>query len=211
MADTRQRILEVALGLFNEQGLSRVGVRDVARATKMSPGNLAYHFATFDDLVAALVTELHEHNLRGVFTVPMERFTLVSLYSAATGAMRSMLRYRFVLHSYVDAVRASPRLLRFEATLAKRRRQRHDEMLAALVANGFVGRAALARGDVLYEQSALISSGWLTAAALRDWSDERAVRHFAKLGCALLQPHCTARGSRQMRQILAGAHDRERA
>lgn len=207
MTDTRKRILDVAREAFNRDGLGRVGVRDVARATEMSPGNLAYHFRTKDQLVAALVAELHELNRATVFVEPMESFSLESLYRAATGAMRNMLAYRFVLLDYVEAVRASEEIAKEEVRLARIRRDRHDAMLAALVENGLVERAALARSDVLYEQGAMISSGWLAAAAVRGWSDERAVRHYAKLGCALLEPHCTEEGARQMKRILAGDLD----
>ena len=120
---------------------------------------------------------------------------------------RNMLGFRFVLLSYVDAVATSPQLQTFETALARKRRQRHQRMLMALIQGGYLDRRAQARSDVLYEQGSMISSGWLAAAALRGISDEAAVLHFAKLGCALLEPHCTTRGKRQMRQILKCAHD----
>src|SRR5947208_2195110 len=108
MGDTRQRILDTARGLFNEAGLARVGVREIARA-----GHL-------------------------------ER------------------------------------------------------------------RAALARTDLLFEQGELISSGWLNAATVRGWrDDEETIRHFAKVGVALLEPCCTPRGAREMRRILSGDLDRK--
>ena len=207
MTDTRQRILDVARQLFNDQGLNQVSVRDVARAAGLTQGNLAYHFPTRDDLVAALLDELYQLTKLVIFSEPMESFSLVSLYHAAMGAMQNMLAYRFVLLSYVDAVRASPRLAELERELATRRRKRHDVMLAALVDNGFLERAALARSETLYEQGMMISSGWLAAATLRGWSDERAVLHFAKLGCALLEPHGTDKGKRQLRRIARGELD----
>jgi AcrR family transcriptional regulator len=198
VADTRQRILDTARELFNAEGLG------------ISVGNLAYHFPTRDDLVATLVVELSEENQRTIFGALPEDFSLETLYRSATAAMRNMLRYRFVLLSYVEAVKASPDLARLEKRMSVVRRRRHDEMLAALVGGGYVERIAIERGDRLYEQGAMISSGWLTHATLRGLSDEAAVRHFAKLGCALLEPHCTARGERQMRRILAGDYDRRR-
>ena len=208
--DTRRRILDTARELFNEQGVHRVGVRDLARATGMSPGNLAYHFATKDDLIAALVTELHELNTRQVFAELPRGFSLVTLYLAARAVMQSCLVYRFVLLSYVDAVRASPRLLELETAQEAGRRRRANQMMALLAHNGFVDRRrTAARADVIYEQSRFISSGWLAAAALypdgRD--DDESVLHYAKLGCLLLEPYCTLKGARQMRQILRGAHD----
>ena len=144
MTDTRKRILNAAREAFNRDGLGRVGVRDAARATDMSPGNLAYHFPTKDDLVTALVGELHDLNRSTAFVEPMESFSLESLYRAATAAMRNMLGYRFVLLDYVEAVRASEHLGKEEVRLARIRRERHDKMLSALVANGYVERAALA-------------------------------------------------------------------
>ena len=207
MGDTRRRILDVARRMFNDEGLSRVGVREIARALEMSPGNLAYHFATKDDLVEALVMELHELNLATVFAEMPADFSLVSLYEAAVGAMRNMLGYRFVLLSYVDAVRVSPKLRTLERQLAEKRRARHDAMLDALVHGGWIESRALARSEVLYEQGAMISSGWLANATMRAWSDEKAILHYAKLGCALLEPWCTPKGERVMKKLLAGDFD----
>ncbi len=211
MSETRQKILDTARALFNEQGLHRVGVRDIARALEISPGNLAYHFATKDDLVSALVSELHAENARHAFGALPADFSLVTLYQTALTAMRAMLGYRFVLLDYVDAVTASPELQRLESKLAPGRRRRNDEMIARLVDDGFLkGRSVRARGDVLYEQGRMISSGWLADALLAGMRDDRTILlHYAKVGCALLEPYCTKKGARQMRELLAGEHDDE--
>lgn len=213
MGETRQRILETARELFNEHGLSRVGVRELARALEMSPGNLAYHFPTKDELVAALVKELHARVNADVGAGMSAGPSLAGLYRAAQAAMRDMLTYRFVLLSYVDAVRTSPELQALAAENLARRRQRHDLLLEALSQAGHLDRrAALARTDLLFEQGELISSGWLNAATLRGWHDDQeTIRHFARVGVALLEPCCTPKGAREMRRILSGALDREPA
>jgi len=213
MSETRQRILDTARALFNERGLHRVGVRDIARATGMSPGNLAYHFPTKDNLVSALVLELHELNARAVFADLPPSFSLVTLYRSAVIVMRNILGYRFVLLSYVDAVMASPELQELNASLFRKRRAREEEMMDLLARNGYLDRRAFAaRAEYLYEQGDMISSGWLTADALRPGGrrdDETVVLHYAKVGCALLEPYCTPKGARQMRRVLAGAHDKD--
>lgn len=210
MGDTRQRILDTARGLFNEAGLSRVGVREIARALEMSPGNLAYHFPTKDDLVVALVKELHERVNAEVGAGMAAAPSLVGLYRAAQAAMRDMLDYRFVLLSYVDAVRASPELQALAAEHLARRRRRHELLLEALAGAGYLDRrAARARTDLLFEQGELVSSGWLNAATLRGWrDDEETIRHFARVGVALLEPCCTPKGVRALRRIVSGALDR---
>ncbi len=206
--DTRQRILDTARTLFNREGLAAVGVRDIARAVEISPGNLSYYFATKDDLVAALVMELHQVNARSVFAVMPPGFSLVTLYQAALGAMRNMLAYRFVLVSYVDAFRSSRELQRLETVLAPRRRARSIEMTTQLVKNGYVQRRALT-ARYLVEQGDMISSGWLNAAAFHPTlrTDEAIVLHYAKVGCSLFEPYCTPKGTRQLRKIVAGAYD----
>jgi len=211
MGDTRQRILDTARGLFNEAGVARVGVREIARALEMSPGNLAYHFATKDELVAALVKELHARVNADVGAGMAAEPSLAGFYRAVQAAMRDLLAYRFVLLSYVDAVRASLELQALAAEHLARRRQRHDLLLEALARAGYLDRrAALARTDLLFEQGELISSGWLNAATVRGWrDDEETIRHFAKVGVALLEPCCTPRGAREMRRILSGDLDRE--
>jgi AcrR family transcriptional regulator len=210
VTDTRRRILDTARELFNASGLHRVGVRDIARATGMSPGNLAYHFPTKDDLVAALVLELHERGAGTTFAEPPVDFSLVSLYHAAVTAMRGMLAYRFILVSYVDAVMSSPDLQQLEASLWTERRRGYDAMMERLCRGGYVRRRAFAaRAAYLYEQGEMISSGWLVAATLhagpRD--DQASLLHYAKVGCALLQGYVTPRGARQLSRILAGAYD----
>jgi len=207
MSETRRRILDTARRLFNEAGVSRVGVREVARALEMSPGNLAYHFPTKDDLVEALVVELHELNLATVFADMPRAMSIETLYRLATGAMRNMIPYRFVLLGYADAVSRSRPLRKLEATLAEKRRARHDMMLAALALGDWIERDALGRSETLYEQSTMISSGWMSIAAVRGWRDREAIPHFAKLGCALLEPHCTPKGKKQMRRVLSGELD----
>jgi AcrR family transcriptional regulator len=214
MADTRRRILDIARELFNRHGLSRVGVREVARAAGISPGNLAYHFPTRDDLVAALVLELHHLNGRTLFAELPADFSLVTLYRTAVAAMRNMLGYRFILLSYVDAVSSSRELEKLEDSLWAERRRRSDHMIELLARNGYLRRrAAAARADLLHEQGQLVASGWLAHAALRPdrMTDAAAVLHYGKLGCALLEPVVTPRGARQLRRVLAGAHDRQLA
>src|SRR3954451_7602109 len=140
MADTRQRILDTARSLFNERGLARVGVRDDARATEMSPGNLAYHFPTRDDLVAALVLELYDLDRRTIFAELPADLSPTALYRAAAAVMRNILQYRFVLLSYADAVRSSPQLQRMATEMRQQRRERHDRLVEGLIRGGSLQR-----------------------------------------------------------------------
>ena len=58
----KELILETALGMFNERGVSDVGVREIARAMDISVGNLSYHFPKKEDIIVALLGKLSEYN-----------------------------------------------------------------------------------------------------------------------------------------------------
>jgi AcrR family transcriptional regulator len=59
---TRQAIISTAIDLFNERGVNHVGVRDIARALNMSPGNLSYHFKKKEDLLAVILETYSQIN-----------------------------------------------------------------------------------------------------------------------------------------------------
>lgn len=53
-ADTRQRIVEAALALYQEQGISATTMHDVSRRADVAPGTVANHFGSAE----ALATEV---------------------------------------------------------------------------------------------------------------------------------------------------------
>jgi len=57
---TRDRILDVSLRLFNEEGEVGQSAVDIANALDMSPGNLYYHFKGKEPIVEALFDRFEE-------------------------------------------------------------------------------------------------------------------------------------------------------
>jgi len=54
MAKTKERILNVSLALFNEEGLANVTLRKIANYMGISQGNLNYHYKKRVDLIETL-------------------------------------------------------------------------------------------------------------------------------------------------------------
>lgn len=55
----KQRICETAVRLFNEQGYEAVSLRQIATEAGTTIGNLTYHFAHKEDLIASILVDLH--------------------------------------------------------------------------------------------------------------------------------------------------------
>jgi AcrR family transcriptional regulator len=56
---TRERILEVALELFSEQGYDKTSLRDIAERVGTTKAALYYHFARKEDILLELHLQLH--------------------------------------------------------------------------------------------------------------------------------------------------------
>ncbi len=59
---TVDKILETALRMFNEYGYAQVGVREISRELRISPGNLSYHFPKKEDILFRLMENFSRTN-----------------------------------------------------------------------------------------------------------------------------------------------------
>lgn len=63
-ARTRVEILEAAITLFARRGFLATTMAELAKAIRMTPGALYWHFPTKEDLLLAAIEELHERYLK---------------------------------------------------------------------------------------------------------------------------------------------------
>jgi len=88
--ETRQAVLKCALRLFNERGVDRVSMRDVAAEAGISVGNLTYHFPRKKDLVTTLMAEDVQERL-----VQTPTTGLLQLDQAFSRMLDALLRFPF--------------------------------------------------------------------------------------------------------------------
>ena len=127
--ETRQRILDIAVDLFIEQGYAGTSVRDISERLGMTKGSLYYHFASKEDVLTALVTPLVE-DLDG-FLVAADSMThvsseavrglvehLVGLLDKHGVLLRSLMGDPSVLHGLAMKSAMPYRILRVQRALA---------------------------------------------------------------------------------------------
>ena len=59
MPSSKQHIQDTAVRLFNERGYDKVSLRDIAREAGVAIGSLTYHFRRKEDLLDAILADLH--------------------------------------------------------------------------------------------------------------------------------------------------------
>jgi AcrR family transcriptional regulator len=116
-ADTRDRILDVALELFTDQGFDGTSLREIAERLDVTKAALYYHFESKDDILLALHMRLHE-------------FGREALLKMAKQEPVTLTQWGELLDEVVDAMLAQRRLFlmheRNQAALEKLHRDEHD-------------------------------------------------------------------------------------
>ncbi|MFB7274146.1 TetR/AcrR family transcriptional regulator [Streptomyces sp. NPDC056244] len=97
--DTRQRIQDVALELFAEQGYEKTSLREIAERLDVTKAALYYHFKTKEDILISLFEDL---------TRPID-----DLITWGRGRPHTLETKREVLRRYSEALAAATPIFRF--------------------------------------------------------------------------------------------------
>jgi AcrR family transcriptional regulator len=92
---TRERIIDTAIQLFNDEGTGPVSTNHIARALGISPGNLYYHFRNKEEVIRAIYARLRLI-WEAAVSVPADRPpTLADLEKIIGDHFRIVWDYRF--------------------------------------------------------------------------------------------------------------------
>jgi AcrR family transcriptional regulator len=144
-ADVRARLLEVATRLFSERGFAEVGIREIARAARVTPGMIAYYFGDKVGLSEAILDTVFEKLLEEVRAIAAETPSDVEPIAAFVHAyIRTVARAPWIPQFIVREVATRDGPLR--ARFVERFGRRAAEIVPAIVAGEI--RAGRLRADL---------------------------------------------------------------
>ncbi len=116
-ASTRERILDVALDLFTDQGFDGTSMREIAERLHISKPAIYYHFASKEEILMALHMRLHEFGKAALTRLAGQTVTLQTWGSLLNELLDQMLAQRkiFLMHE------------RNQAALEKLHSKDHDD------------------------------------------------------------------------------------
>ncbi|MBN6152535.1 TetR/AcrR family transcriptional regulator [Xanthomonas sp. AmX2] len=170
--DTRQRILDASLAMFNAQGEPHVTTNHIADELEISPGNLYYHFRNKDDIIEHLFAR-YEERMDAALELPGARLPgLEDIWLQLHLVFECIWDYRFLYRDLIEILSRSRRLrLRFARIL-----RRADDSAQAVflgLAQAGVMRASKQELDGLATNVLVIATFWLNYAAARGEKDEQ--------------------------------------
>ncbi|HEY5804521.1 MAG TPA: TetR/AcrR family transcriptional regulator [Lysobacter sp.] len=170
---TRQRILESALTMFNALGEPNVTTNHIADELEISPGNLYYHFRNKDDIIEQLFARFEER-MDTALAAPQGRLPeLEDIWLQLHLVFECIWDYRFLHRDLVEILSRNRRLrLRFARILRRADEQAHAVM-RGLVQAGIM-RASKDEVAATATNVLVIATFWLNYAAARGDKDEHA-------------------------------------
>ena len=170
---TRQRILDASLAMFNAQGEPNVTTNHIADELEISPGNLYYHFRNKDDIIEHLFSR-YEERIDAALTAPEGRLPgLEDIWLQLHLVFECIWDYRFLYRDLANILSRNRRLrIRFARILRRADEQAHDVM-RGLLQNG-VMRASADELDAAATNVLVIATFWLNYASARGDKDEQA-------------------------------------
>jgi len=110
--NTRDRILDTALRLFNQSGTAAVSTNHIADALGISPGNLYYHFRNKEAIIRALFEQQFAH-WDVIYSLPDDRMpTLADLRRLVDDTFPVSWEYRFIYRELIALLRRDGELHR---------------------------------------------------------------------------------------------------
>lgn len=209
--ETKRKILEKALELYNERGVNAVTVRHIAAGLHMSHGNLCYHYPNTEALVSALYYQLVEE-ITLAFQKMQVQFLSISLLIERSEATFGLFhKYKFLMLDFVSIMRQFPSIQKHYKNLQTQRRQEVSAVFQLLQQQNLLKPEPIPQHFVqLVELMTLIGDFWMAEAEiLFVGNDSLKIKHYAKLFTQLLLPYLTEKGMGQWKEYYKTEPDRK--
>jgi AcrR family transcriptional regulator len=116
---TRDKIIDTAIQLFNEQGTKAISTNHIAATTCISPGNLYYHFRNKEDIIRAIFEQMDAYGVEQ-YQIILDKYpqgTIEALKDTFVMIQEFNWRYRFFKRELTALIMNDPMLReRFHAT-----------------------------------------------------------------------------------------------
>ena len=176
---TRERILEASLAMFNAQGEPNVTTNHIADELGISPGNLYYHFRNKEDIVEQVFAR-YEARMDQTLLVPEDRLpNLEDVWLQLHLVFECMWDYRFLYRDLVDILSRNRKLKAHFARILNRAATSAADVLKGLAAAGIV-RATPDEIRAMAENILLVATFWLNFNIVRNMRTESSSEDLAR-------------------------------
>lgn len=200
---TSEKILETALVLFNEKGISEVSSKTIAEEMGISYGNLCYHFPKKDDIILQLYLNMQEQIDLQFKNIQEEVINLEFMLSRLKLLFEEIYKYKFIYLGITKVMRHFDHIKDHARQQFDQRWIILDTLAQFLVANGYMKPFKEEREkDMLIHSLLMISNSWISDAELFfKGKESEKVDYYMQLFFNLVQPSLTAKGKEHLIKV----------
>lgn len=187
---TKDKILDAALALFNEQGCGAISTNHIAKECGISPGNLYFHYSNKAEIIRALYERMVADWDATQSRVPLDDNALICIRLLLNLAADLYWKYRFI-HRELATLCMDDEILdaRNKEVIASRKKE-DAMMLHMLVSKKYLRELSTKEVDFLVDMTWLISIFWQPYIQMQQTAlDAEAIRKGADMIEALLEPY----------------------
>ena len=135
---TKERIVTIAVQLFNESGTGAISTNHIAEALGISPGNLYYHYRNKEQIIRAILERMIAA-WGELFTLPDDRApALADLQHMFKGNFAVLWDYRFFYRELIALMQRDPELKRRYQVVRQQGFANIDGMFRRFAAAGLI-------------------------------------------------------------------------
>lgn len=193
--DTKKRILDAALELFNEKGTGTITVRHIATRVGISHGNLCYHFPTLNNIITRLYFNLADE-LDAEFLKAQKKGQAVQIGSVGRTLFDLLYKYRFLMLDFVDVMRRIPEIKKHYRKLQERRKLEFLQIFENLVKADMM-KKELYPGffNELITNMTIVGDAWIAhAEILYSGKEKDKLDFYYRVASSLITPLLTEKG-----------------
>ncbi len=188
---TKEKILDTARTLFNEQGIRSTTTRHIATSMSISPGNLHYHFKHTEDVVIALFEQLkkkYDKMMEEVQELSLTQLDdLVPVFDILYDQINN---YRFLFIHFVEISSWIPEIKKDYQQLLLQREEQFKNWLDALTKQGVIVNLADKTREGIIKKLFIVGDFWISHNALyKQYTGDEARQDFVSTLRSVLSPY----------------------
>ena len=165
--NTRKRIIDASLKLFNRDGAHRVTTNHIARECDMSPGNLYYHYRNKQEIIREIFHRITD-DFAGLWNTDGEIPGMDEVLKRMEAMSDIYYRYRFFYLELPTLIAQDAELAKMYAANQKTKIAAFDAIYAGLCGKGILDSAVI-DADTFRVQTVngwIVSDFWLSYLAV---------------------------------------------
>ncbi len=200
--NTREKILDQALKMFNERGIEYVGLRELAAELGIRVGNISYYFPTKDNLVFELSQELSKKN--AAVMISNENITLYGFLGILESMYHNQLAYKCLLLSVVHVMRQNKMVAASYKKTYGNRTTAINANLEALHQSGYLVFENEEDKNYLVSMVSLIGRFWISEAAVsfKNMPEARQLKFYLTQLAKTIHPFASAKGRKEIKKFI---------